>query len=103
MSTVKPRRKTPSLNAQIEDLRAQLEKAAFCAPPQEVLALSRRLDALINQAMLSTNDRTFRSCYRLSIPPKFLCEPRLSMYTGRPCSRRPASFYKKQRKGSSAR
>ena len=50
-----------SLRTQIHLLRKQLEDAALHTSAEETLALSRRMDALLNRLMLSGGQRLRRS------------------------------------------
>lgn len=52
MYTIMPHHKRDTLYAQINALRTQLEHAALSCP-EKALTLSRELDALMNQLMLS--------------------------------------------------
>lgn len=59
MYTIMHHHKYPALCAQIDALRTQLEHAALSCP-ETALTLSRELDALMNQLMLSHEKRLRR-------------------------------------------
>lgn len=75
MRTAAVQHKALPLCAQIDTLRASLENAALSGSFQEVLALSRELDLLINQVMLSPR-RKLRTGYKLSAMDSHLYQSR---------------------------
>lgn len=83
-----------SLRTQIRFLRKQLEDAALRASAEETLALSRRMDALLNRLMLSGEHRLRRNLSLSESDLHIYCAAPAAGHTRRR-SVRPQSVYRR--------